>query len=194
MISSYISCNFRNNIIATISTSSFWIDDIYMQRLEQYRGWVHLLCVVGAAAVYSRANHNHDLHTSMHRQALMCKKSYYRYNVVQGHSISILLFSTCCTEHVTYILWLLYYHVNRIHRLLIPVEVMQSHLPVITVSFWEGLVNISCYWHLMQDCSGTVGTEYGIIGCHICWSISFSSSSKSSSQFLGCYLHSDVSI
>ena len=188
MISSYISCNFRNNIIATISTSSFWIDDISMLRLEQYRVWVHLLCVVGAAAVYSRANHNHDLHTSMHRQALMCKNFFYRYNVVQGHSISILLFSTCCTEHVTHILWLLYYHVNRILRLLMLVEVMQSHLPIIKVSFWEGPVSISCYWHLMQDCSGTVGTEYSIIGYHICQSISCSSSSKSSSRFLRCYL------
>ena len=65
------------------------------------------------------------------------------------------------------------------------VEVMQSHLPIITVSFREGLVSIFFYWHLMQDCSGTVGTEYGIIGCHIGWSISCSSSSKSSSQFLG---------
>ncbi len=132
MISSYISCNFRNNVIATISTSSFCIDDISMLRLEQHRhqGWVYLLCVVGAAAVYSRANHNHDLHNSMHRQALICKKSYCRSNGVQGHSIISLLFS-------------------------------------------------------MQDCSGTVGTEYGIIGYRICWSISCSSSSKYSSQFLG---------
>ena len=157
-------------------------------------GYVHFLCEVEAAAYILV-----ELTTTMTYITLCtgkhwCAWNYCRYNGVQSHSNISLLFSTCWTEHVTHILWLLYYHVNRILRLLLLVEVMQSHLPVIAVSFWDGLVSIFCYWHLMLDCSGTVGTEYGIIGCRICRSISCSCSYKSSSQFLGCYLHTDVSI
>ena len=49
---------------------------VSMLRLEQHRhqGWVLVLCIVGAAGIYScRANHNHNLHNSIYRQALMCR-------------------------------------------------------------------------------------------------------------------------